>query len=234
MPVQKKWFIVLGLIAVAGHLLGIAADLYSGFVPSVNVSLGPITSLSLDNIAPLFEAKSLAQARIGHYLAIFFIPLGILGIWQIFLGLDPAGNNQAFAFLVLGTLGIVYATFYHGTLAFIIGALQHQSLNMSGSSAESSADLVVYFNSLSEPLGLVLLIADFLVSGIFAAIVLYRETFFPKWMAAFNPVTIQLTLSLLILVVPHPLSQLVWLTVFNTSLAIWYSGVTVALSRSAS
>jgi hypothetical protein len=227
----KKWFFMLGAIAIFGHLVGMAADLYSGFAPSVDLSLGPITSLSLENIAPLFAAKDLAQALTGHYLAIFFIPLGILGIWQVVLGLSPKINWGTAIFLILGTLGIVYATFYHGTLAFITAIIQHQSA-VAGTDAVSLADgLLKYANSLSEPLGTVLLIANFLVSGLYAVLVLFRKTFFPRWMAAFNPVSIQLALSALIWLLPQPLNQLLWLIVFNGSMAIWYVGTTRVLTK---
>lgn len=230
---QSRHVILFGLVAIAGHLLGVLADVYSGFVPSVDAQLGPVTSLSLANIAPLLRAKPLAQARIGHFLAIFFIPLGLSGIWQVFTGLDPSRNKLSLVFLVSGMLGIIYATFYHGTLAFVVGALQAQPLATGGSSGINPIDLVEYFNSLSEPLSWVLLMADLLVSLLYVFLVWARPTSFPRWMAVVNPISIQLVLSLLILAAPHPVSQLLWLTVFNASLAIWYIVTTTVLSRGA-
>ncbi len=224
---ERKGLILLGVVAIAGHLLGVAADIYSAYVPGVDLQLGPITSLSLANIAPLFEAKPLAQAKIGHYLAIFFIPLGLCGIFQVFVGLRPSRNKSAAIFLILGTLGLIYATFYHGTLAFLIGALHQSSLEV----GSETVGLVSYFNSLSEPLGRVLLVADVLVSSLYVLVIMFRSTYFPKLMAVFNPLIIQLVLSLLIMVVPHPLNQLIWLTVFNASLVIWYFGTTIVLSK---
>jgi hypothetical protein len=228
---QRKGLIVLGLIAIGGHLVGVAADIYSGYVPSVDVQLGSITSIALENIAPLFITKSLAQARIGHYLAIFFIPLGLAGILQVFLASKPSQNKLAFTFLAMGVLGIVYATFYHGTLAFVIGALQQSSFELGGAYVAGANDFVDYFNSLSEPLGRVLLGADVLVSSLYVLIVLRGSTHFSRWMAAYNPVVIQLVLSSLILIAPQPLNQLIWLTVFNASMVLWYLGLTLVLSR---
>jgi hypothetical protein len=101
----------------------------------------------LENIAPLFITKSLAQARIGHYLAIFFIPLGLAGILQVFLASKPSQNKLAFTFLAMGVLGIVYATFYHGTLAFVVGALQQSSFELGGVYVAGANDFVDYFNS---------------------------------------------------------------------------------------
>jgi len=228
---HRKGLIILGLIAIAGHSTGVAADIFSGYAPGVDAQLGPITSLSLDNIAPLFVAKSLPHARLGHYLAIIFIPFGLTGILMVFLGLAPSENKLAYAFLAMGGLGIIYATFYHGTLAFIIGALQQSSIEFGSSSGVETRQLVCYFNSLSEPLGQVLLIADMLVSCLFAFIVLRKKTHYPKWMAVYNPVVIQLALYISFLIAPHPLNQLIWLTVFNVSMVVWFVGLTIVLAR---
>jgi hypothetical protein len=217
----RKRILILGTVAILGHLLGIIADLLSGFSPSTQVSLGNVTSLSLNNIAPLLAAKPLNEARIGHYLAILFIPLGLCGVYQVYQGLAPRQNKAALLVLLPGSLGLVYATFYHGTLAFVIGALQEGV----------DTPLLSYFNSLSEPLSTILLLADVSVSLSFVYVVLSRETHFQRWMAAVNPLTIQLALSLLIWITPHPVDQALWLTVFNLSLSIWYAVTTWTLAR---
>lgn len=217
----RKRILVLGAVAITGHLLGLIADLFSGFSPSAQVSLGSVTSLALNNIAPLLAAKPLNEARIGHYLAILFIPLGLCGVYQVYQGLAPRQNKAALLVLLPGSLGLVYATFYHGTLAFIIGALQ----------GGATASLLSYFNSLSEPLSTTLLLADVSVSLTFVYLVLTRETHFQRWMVAINPLTIQMGLSLLIWITPHPVDQALWLTVFNLSLSIWYVFTTWTLTQ---
>ena len=231
MKIKKKWLVVLGLVGILGHMVGIAADLFSGFVPTLEVELGVITSLSLESIAPLFVAKSLAEARIGHYLAVLFIPLGIAGIIQIFFMLKPQRNPGAYAFLGLGSLGVMYGTFYHGTLAFVIAALQAEPslLPLGG---QGTILLLEYVNSLSEPFSGLLLGADILVSVVFIWIVMAGRTAFAKWMAAFNPLSIQLVLNGMLLLAPAPFDQIVWLTVFNSSLAIWFMGTTISIRRS--
>lgn len=229
--VPKRGLILLGLIGIVGHVVGMAADLYSGFVPALNIELGPITSLSLDSIAPLFEAKSLAQARIGHYLAILFIPLGAAGVWQVFLILNPSNNSAAFVFLGLGALGVIYGAFYHGTLAFVIAALQAGSVQLSTPGGGPTL-LIDYVNSLSEPLSLLLLGTDFSVSLIYGLMVASGRSLFPRWMAAYNPLVIQLILNGIILLAPASFVQVLWLTVFNSSLAIWYTGTTIIIASS--
>jgi hypothetical protein len=228
---MTRRFVLLGLTAVLAHLIGMAADVYSGYAPSVKAELGSFFSLSFENIQPLLRAKSLEDARFGHYLAILFIPLGLCGIYQVYLGLSPRRNRLASAFLVPGVLGVVYATSYHGTLAFLTGALQTPFESADSTGMDVSYRLVTYFNSLSEPLGVVLIVADIVVVSAFVFNVLYRKTLFPIWMAAVNPLTLQMLLGLLMLVLPHPVDQFFWVTIFNGSLSLWYALTTWVLSR---
>lgn len=217
---------LFGALAIVGHGVGIVADVYSGYSPGVAVELGPVTSLSLANIGPLLAEVSLADARIGHYLAVCFIPLGIFGVWQVFIALRPAAGSLLF--LVLGTLCVAYGTFYHGTLAFLTGALQGL---WDGTRADPELSLVTYFNGLSEPLGQVLLFGNLFVSALYAFLVGSGRSRFPRWFAAVNPVIIQLGLSVVILLAPRPVDRLLWLTVFNTSFVAWYGATTAYLVR---
>lgn len=231
---KKGQIIAAGLVAIIGHAVGVVADLATGYAPTVQADLGSITSLALENIAPLLQAKQLDEVRVGHYLAILFIPLGIFGIWQVYQGLRPHQNRLALPFLLAGTFGLIYATFYHGTLGFIAGALQAQQRALA--TAQFAQDImhqsVLFFNSLSQPLGALLLLVDLIVVLLYVLNLWFRETSFPRWMIAVNPLTIQGLLTLAIWVVPHPLNQALWLTVFNLSLVIWYTVTTVILSRS--
>ena len=232
---KRRQIITVGIVAIVGHAVGVAADLASGYAPTVRADLGSITSLALENIAPLLRAKPLDEVRAGHYLAILFIPLGLFGIWQVYQGLRPRQNRLALPFFLAGTFGLIYATFYHGTLGFIARALQAQE--QATGTVERAQDItqqsVHFFNSLSEPLGTLLLLVDLVVISLFVLNVWFKETGFPRWMVAVNPLTIQGLLALGIWVAPHPLNQVLWLTVFNLSLAVWYTVTTVVLSRSA-
>ena len=231
---RRRQVITVGVVAIIGHAVGVVADLASGYAPMVQAELGSITSLALENIAPLLRAKPLDQVRAGHYLAILFIPLGLFGIWQVYQGLRPHQNRLALPFLLAGTFGLIYATFYHGTLGFIARALQAQEQALTaGERAQDITDQsVLFFNSLSEPLGTLLLLVDLIVVLLFVLNVWFKESYFPRWMIAVNPLTIQGLLTLAIWIAPHSLNQALWLTVFNLSLAIWYTVTTVILSRS--
>lgn len=229
----RRNVIILGALAVFDHLLGIVADVGTGYAPSIQTDLSSIASLSLANIAPLLQAKSLNEVRTAHYLAIIFIPLGLFGVWQVYKALLPGRNRLALPFLLVGGFGLIYATFYHGTLGFIAGALQAQRAvaAMGEPAPESVRAMLSFFNSLSEPLGSVLLLADLAASLLFAGTVWFGDTRFPRWLAAVNPLTLQMVISLLIWFAPHPLQQLLWLTVFNLSLALWYVSTTTILLR---
>lgn len=230
---RRRNIIILGGLGILGHLLGIVADIGTGYAPGVRTDLASIASLSLANIAPLLQAKPLIEVRIGHYLAIFFIPLGLFGMWQVYRALLPARNRLALPFLLVGGFGLIYATFYHGTLGFIAAALQAQRevATVGEPAPETMRAMLAFFNSLSEPLGSVLMLVDLGASLLFAGAVWFGDTRFPRWLAAVNPLSIQLVLSLLIWFAPHPLQQLLWLTVFNLSLALWYLSTTAVLLR---
>jgi len=231
---RRRQIVTVGIVAITGHAVGVVADLASGYAPTVQAELGSITSLALENIAPLLRAKPLDEVRVGHYLALLFIPLGIFGIWQVYQGLRPHQNRLALPFLLAGTFGLIYATFYHGTLGFIAAALQaqQQALATGQFAQDIMHQSVLFFNSLSEPLGALLLLVDLIVVLLFVLNLWFRETFFPRWMIVVNPLTIQGLLALAIWVAPHPLNQVLWLIVFNLSLVIWYTVTTVVLSRS--
>ena len=232
---KRERIITLGFVAITGHAVGVVADLASGYAPMVQAELGSITSLALENIAPLLRAKPLDEIRVGHYLAILFIPLGLFGIWQVYQGLRPHQNRLALPFVLAGTFGLIYATFYHGTLGFVARALQaqEQALGTVERAQEITQQSVLFFNSLSEPLGTLLLLVDLIVTLLFVVNVWFKETYFSRWMVALNPLTIQVVLTLGIWVTPHPLNQALWLSVFNLSLAIWYMVTSVVLSRAA-
>ena len=210
------WF---GALAILGHVAGMAADVYSGFTPGARVDLGSATLLSFGEIAPLLAANSLSDARTGHYLAVLFIPLGIFGVLQVVAALRPRRHPEALAVLLLGVLTVAYGTFFHGSLAFVTGALHGEAV------------LLPYFNSLSEPFGRLLLAGNVAVSLLFALIVAFRSTAFPRAFALWNPLVIQLGLLVVIAVSPYPLDHLLWLTLFNASLALWYLGCTAAIAQ---
>ncbi|WP_405220853.1 hypothetical protein [Lentisalinibacter sediminis] len=218
----KTALMLFGALAILGHCAGMATDVYSGFAAGVRIGLVSATSLSFEHVAPLFQAISLADARTGHYLAVLFIPLGIFGVLQIFAALNPRQHPETYALLLFGILTVVHGMFFHGSLAFVAGALQTES------------ELLPYFNSLSQPFGKLLLAGDVLVSGIFVLIAAFRVTVFPRLFALWNPVLIQAALLMLIALAPYPLDHLLWLTLFNASLALWYLGTTIVIGKSAS
>ena len=230
---SSKRIIILGSLAILGHGLGIVADIASGYAPGVDIVVISIASLSLADVAPLLQSKPLHEVVIGHYLAIFFIPFGLFGIWQVYQAMNPQGNQLATPFMLVGVFGLIYATFYHGTLGFLAGALQagNELADAGTIGADIWREMILFFNSLSEPLGIVLLLVDLSASLLFVANVWIRDTQFPRWMAGVNPLSIQLLISVLIWLVAHPLKQLLWLTVFNLSLALWYITTTVVLWR---
>jgi ABC-type Fe3+-siderophore transport system permease subunit len=191
-------------IAIAAALLGAIADVLLLYSPNGGYEVGDYAFL-----------KDISTNRIvvGHYLGIFFIPLEMLGLFHIYRCLSPAGGWQPWA-VVIGALFVGYpGVAYHGMVAFI-----HTLVNQ----GTTDAALIEHLRLLSEPVGGALAVGGLAVAGLFAYIVLKKNTFYPKWMAWCNPGTFYILFALSYLVIP-PVGNVLLPAAFNLSFLLFFS-----------
>jgi hypothetical protein len=204
---------ILGIAGIVGGLLAVAADVSSGY--STNPSrMGTAISLSLNAVRDLLRAKPHWQLVLGHYLAVFGIPIeGIFVVAHTYLALKPAGRTLSRAFLYSGLYLVPIGVAYHATYGFIGEIVQRGDQAL-------LEQVAVYF----EPFGLA-------VSGLYLALMLFwtalilsGRTLYRRWMAVFSPLSIMLLSQLLLFAVPTASTAVrafITVTGLNLPITLW-------------
>jgi len=204
---------ILGIVGIAGGLLAVAADVFSGY--STNPSgMGTAISLSLRAVSDLLRAKPHWQLVLGHYLAIFGIPIeGVFVVAHTYLALKRAGRRVSRIFLYGGLYLVPVGVAYHATYGFIGEIVQRGDQAL----LEQAA---VYF----EPFGLA-------VAGLYLALMLFwtalifsGRTLYPRWMAVVSPLGVMLLSQLLLFVVPDGstgVRAFITVTGLNLPITLW-------------
>lgn len=205
-----RFWLATGVVAIASGLGAIAADIASGWSATPDSTMGTALSLQIEDVAPLLVVKSHTSLLWGHYLALFFIPLGILGIWYISVLLGPAGRKWSVSFLVLGTLTYAAGTAYHITFGFVAIILQHDNVAL-------TQQIAPFF----EPFGTVVIVG--LVASMIPLIggILTGRTIYSRWAIALTPVPLQFGLSAVAKLLPASLENLVIVTGINASMTLF-------------
>lgn len=133
----------------------------------------------------------------GHFLGIIFIPLEMLGLFQVYRALKPAGGYWAWAIVIcalyLGFPGVVY----HGTVVSTGSVLRLM---------EQAPTIVApewdYIRMQVDPLAVALPLGFVIMTIILTYVILTKPTLYPKWMAWCNPLTFYVLFLVSYLIVP--------------------------------
>jgi hypothetical protein len=212
---------VLGLTAILGGLMGIAADVASIFTTSADLTQMGL-SLSLKNVGFLLAEKPHWQLVLGHYLAVLGIPLaGISVVMHTYFGLKPAGQKWARGFLLSGLLVVAMGVAYHATYGIAAEVVQ-----LGDPALLQRAN--VYF----EPFG-ILVSALFMVLVVgWTFLIFTGRTIYPRWVLFFSPLPVLCISSLFAYVLPVPnigLRVFLMITNMNLPITIWAIVSTVVL-----
>ena len=215
-----------GIVGSLGMLLGVAADLASGYATGTAAAVvTPFSVLSIETLDPFLAAKPYEQVVVGHYLAIVGIPLGLLGFWQVYRGIRPAGGPLPRIVWLLGAWGFVVGTVFHASFAFVIAGIQADA-------AGGSLDpMLARFALVFEPVGLLLVATMALALVSLFYLVAVRETLYPRWFALLNPLVVQAVTAGLALVAPAPVRVFLIVTSYNLSVLVLFVGSTILLWR---
>ena len=177
--------LITGIIGLAAALLTGAGEFLLHFDPQGRFA---------DGLA-FFEGISEQRTNWGHFLGVFGAPLYAVGAFHIFLMLRPANARWAFILFVVMAYGCAMGGIWIGSrasISAIVNAPQYAGLG----------NLVALYDLRYESLLNVARVAIMLVSGIFVWLAATGRSFYPRWMAFFNPIILLLFSFAVWLVVP--------------------------------
>lgn len=140
---------------------------------------------------------------LGHYLGVLALPLQLAGIWLMYYALLPAGRRLALLVGMLGAYTVAVGPGLHSTAAIL--ALLVQARMSAAPNSETAVALnstLQRADSFVSPLGAVVLVTMLLTYLGYAAVVGFKRTRLPRWMALCNPVTFLVVGGLLALAIP--------------------------------
>lgn len=127
----------------------------------------------------------------GALLGVFSTPLVLAGFWQIYRGLEGAGDTLTLVTALLFATASVIGAFVHGTF-YYMGEYVQALNKVEDDSQPVIADMIARHRKVLiisyAPVLLLILTASIL----FSILVASGRTLFPVWMAAINPVTMTL------------------------------------------
>ncbi len=162
-----------GLAAMAAAALTLIGDIVLLYSPGADYT----------DSANLFLLEvPRCRLMLGSLLGVFCLPVQALGIWQVSRAMRPAGARWSTAVLFVGIYILAVGPFFHGALALIAEALQAGQTELAG-----------VLESYVQPVQIVVLLGFMIVlPALHVFIVGFRRTLYPRWMAAINPLTINL------------------------------------------
>lgn len=187
---NRTAIIALGLLATFGAFVGVLADVFSAWSPNTS-EMATAFSVSLENIAGLYDGKPRWTYVLGNYLGVYFIPLHILGFFLVFQALKSASAVSARIFLVLSLYLTTIGVGLHGTLAFVGDVIQSQD-----------ADLVRGIRDYWQPWAYSVAFGYAVVSALILLLILTGRSLYPRWVALVSPLGVAIFTAILIAILP--------------------------------
>jgi hypothetical protein len=220
---------VTGLLALLGSLLYAVGDV-----------LLLASKASLDHyprLKPFAKLLSDAEKMVvlppsrliwGALLGVFATPLVLVGIWQVYQGLNGANGTLTLVTGLLFTTASVIGAFVHGTFYYMGEYVQ--ALNkvedasqpvIAGMIARHRQVLIISY----APVMILILVASIL----FSILVASGDTAFPVWMAAVSPVTVTIAWLVVKRILPQSVRDWTEGAGFNIAYFIFFACTTVTL-----
>lgn len=222
---------ISGLAAILGTILyavsdvllvGVSADLAD------HPGLRPHAAL----LGKMVKLVAVPKWRLawGGLLGIFAAPLTVAGFWQMYRGLLRAGKVVALPPLLLFCWAQIVSPFLHGSHIYLGEYIQALDTLDPQSQAVVAAMIERHNRILAVTLGCMLSCVA-IASLFYAALVLSGRTAFPRWLAAFNPLTVAIFWSLLSRLLPEPLRKATSGAGMNFAFLVFFGLNTLTLWR---
>jgi hypothetical protein len=201
-----------GIVAIFAALLGVIADLALQYTSNTAHLLSK-QSLYLLDVPP-------SRLFLGHYLGVVAILIETVGFWQIYQGLQPAGERFALSFFLISSFGAMLGAAYHATFIFVGLTLQAQSTEAEAT-RQIFNTLLAGFNSARIGLAIPALLGIVISSLWYAFIVGFKPSKYPRWMAICNPLVFLLLIVILTIGIP-PFALVLAPTALNLSHLVFF------------
>ena len=202
----RDWPRIATYIALSAALLGAIADVLLLYNPAGGYENNDY--LFLLDIEP-------NRILLGHYLGIFFIPLEMMGLFQVYRALKPAGKSLSWAVVIsalyLGFPGVVY----HGSVGYVGAMLRSVQEN------PILADEWLYTRLLVDPLAAILPVGFVVMTVILIYTILKKPTNYKRWMAWCTPLSFYVLFLVSYLMIP-PLGALLIPAGFNLAFFFFF------------
>jgi len=165
-----------------------------GFIASITVGTGEfLLHYSSDLIGNsenyyFFNFVPKNNLIYGHFLAVIGTPFYFAGYYHIYKMLKSNENKWAFGVFILGILAFTVGGFWITSRAFL-GTIVHFNEQIDSNVYQQILD---NYTLISESLVQVLRVIILLLSILHVIAILVTSTYYNKWMAIFNPITLLL------------------------------------------
>lgn len=198
----------LGLAGILGVLLTLLSDFILIGRPASSYSFFQLGTESMTHLSQW-------RITVGTFLGIFVIPLQLAGLGTIYYGLKPAGKIRSLTVVLTTAHTLIMAVAFHISYAFIASGWKlYYELGPGDVIAEKMLNMFDFYWRLI----IIIMAVELVFSSIyFIIIILRKNTFYPKWMALFNPMCTLLYTYILIVFIPHPVGGFVAPAFLNLS-----------------
>jgi hypothetical protein len=220
---------IAGFLALTGTLLYATGDvlLLAGKASFENYPrLKPFAKLLSD--AERMVALPPTRLIWGALLGVFATPLVLAGYWQLYQGLNGAGESLTLVTVLLFVTASVIGAFVHGTFYFMGEYVQALNKVEEGSQPVI-ADMIGRHRKVLIISYVPVLILIFVASILFSVLVASGRTAFPVWMAAINPVTMTIAWLGLKRILPQFVRDWTEGAGFNIAYLIFFACTTLSL-----
>ena len=136
------------------------------------------------------------RLNIGHFFAVFGVPLYFVGVWHIAEMIKPADEKWSRALFLIGSFGFLYGAMWMSSRSSIGSLVHHADLI-------KDTNLIDLYNLRCESLLNIIRITTLVISIIYIKQVLTGLTRYPKWMAATSPIVLLVMNFIVLLVAPE-------------------------------
>ncbi len=222
---EHKILRITGCIGIVAALTGFTADwfLYGGFYGGAEFG-----TVSREIMGRISNARLMTGGLLGPIEAGFYI----IGFWHMFLALKPGGKiPAAITFGGLSWAVILGSGAYHSSFVFR-GLLLRAQNTITDQQFEGfrllTADTLQYMHLLYN----VMFVTGLAATVIFLWLILFRKTYYPRWMVLFVPTLWVLVLPPITRHIPAPLGGMLHGGSMNLSFLLYFTVSTLLLWKS--
>ncbi len=117
----------------------------------------------------------------GHFISVLAAPFYIVGFWHFMKMLEPADKLWSQVAFAVMSYGFIIGNVWIGSRANISAIINHENIS-------EAALLISLYEIRYEVLLLIMRLCLLVFSGVFVLLVLSGYSYYPKWVAFFNPI----------------------------------------------